>query len=911
MECPRPGQRVKNSMSDNNKKTILLVEDEVLIAMAEARMLERRGFNVLMAHSGEEAVKTVDDTPGIDLVLMDIDLGPGIDGTEAAERILKGRDIPVVFLSSHTEPEVVEKTEKITSYGYVVKNTGETVLVASIKMAFKLYEAHRHIDAQRQDLQAANEELRSTMEELESANEELQSAMEELEATNEELESMNEELVRSQEEILERNETIDFERRQLISLFDSINESVYVTDMETYEILFVNKTFLDLLGKDPVGGICYREFQGLDRPCEFCTNDIIAKSGGAPYIWEYYNPKVRRHFQIVDRVIRWPDGRDVRFEFASDITERKLAEEETRLAQSRLQRAEIVSKSGNWEFHISTNKVFASAGARAVYGIGRAEWTIPEVQKVPLPEYRPMLDRALSGLVNEGAPYDVEFTIRRPDNGETVDIHSIAEFDREKNIVFGVIRDITERSRAEKALRESEQRFRNLYETNKAVMLVVDPGDGAILNANSSACSFYGWTRKELLKMTIHDINTLSHDELQNEMRLATEEKRNYFNFKHQLADGSIRDVELYSTPMVRDGKTALVSIIQDITSRKRIEEALRESEERWHFALEGAGDGVWDWDIRTNNVYFSPRWKKMIGYAEDEIKNDLSEWESRVHPDDIERVKGELTRYFNGEDPSYISQHRLKCKDGSYKWILDRGRVMSRDQDGKPLRAIGTHSDITALKKMEEELLLSAEEKQALLRELQHRVKNSLATIASLVGLELEKAAAQETREALDLLRSRIESLSALYTMLYERAETREVELGQYLQLVVQSLEKSQLAGDGRVKFRTEMDNVKMDAKRASSLGLVVNELVMNAIKHAFPGNAKGTISVAVAAKEGGAVIEVSDDGRGLPEGFDLPKAKGMGLSLVELLARQVGGTLDLRREKGMSVFRITVPED
>ncbi|MFO7731060.1 MAG: PAS domain S-box protein, partial [Spirochaetia bacterium] len=122
-------------------KKILLVEDETIIAMSEARMLEKHGFEVSTVYNGEKAVETAASDPDISLILMDIDLGGGMDGTETAERILATRNLPVVFLSSHTEPAVVEKTEGITSYGYIVKNSGETVLLASIRMAFRLWES--------------------------------------------------------------------------------------------------------------------------------------------------------------------------------------------------------------------------------------------------------------------------------------------------------------------------------------------------------------------------------------------------------------------------------------------------------------------------------------------------------------------------------------------------------------------------------------------------------------------------------------------------------------------------------------------------------------------------------------------------------------------------------------------------
>ncbi len=134
------------------KKTLLLVEDESIIALSNKSMLERYGYTIVPAGSGEQAIEIVDSRSDIDLILMDINLGAGIDGTEAAEQILKKHDIPIVFLSSHTEAEIVERTEKITSYGYVVKYSGMTILDTSIKMAFKLFEANKRVEAEREHL---------------------------------------------------------------------------------------------------------------------------------------------------------------------------------------------------------------------------------------------------------------------------------------------------------------------------------------------------------------------------------------------------------------------------------------------------------------------------------------------------------------------------------------------------------------------------------------------------------------------------------------------------------------------------------------------------------------------------------------------------------------------------------------
>lgn len=139
-------------------------------------------------------------------------------------------------------------------------------------------------------------------------------------------------------------------------------------------------------------------------------------------------------------------------------------------------------------------------------------------------------------------------------------------------------------------------------------------------------------------------------------------------------------------------------------TIRQR-EQLLRDSEFRWHFAVEGSGDGLWDWDVPAGTVFYSARWKEMLGYAHDEIDNRLDEWESRIHPDDHDRTLAAVHACLEGKTPLYTSEHRLCCKDGSYRWILDRGMLVSRSEDGKPLRMIGTHSDIDDFKRLEASL--------------------------------------------------------------------------------------------------------------------------------------------------------------------------------------------------------------
>lgn len=168
---------------------------------------------------------------------------------------------------------------------------------------------------------------------------------------------------------------------------------------------------------------------------------------------------------------------------------------------------------------------------------------------------------------------------------------------------------------------------------------------------------------------------------------------------EHYLAGSFIPDVD--SAGRV----TGFFTMILDITERKRAEEALRASEERWKFALEGAGDGVWDRNIQTGDVLYSRRYKEMLGYTEEEFANRREEWEKRIHPQDRMHVLEDLDAYLAGKRPDYAVEFRMQCKDGSWKWMLSRGVVVSRDAAGKPLRMIGTHSDISARVRQQEEI--------------------------------------------------------------------------------------------------------------------------------------------------------------------------------------------------------------
>ena len=254
----------------------------------------------------------------------------------------------------------------------------------------------------------------------------------------------------------------------------------------------------------------------------------------------------------------------------------------------------------------------------------------------------------------------------------------------------------------------SEKRFRGLLESAPDAMLVTDL-DGQIVWLNSRADQLFGYTRAELIGQPVEILVPETLRAMHELKRAGYAGQPHYRDVGTPLElygrrkDGSTFPAEIGLSPQDTEDGVRVISTVRDISERKRAIQALRDSEQRWQFALEGARDGVWDWNLATNEVFFSPQWKRMLGYDEQEISDSLEEWDKRVHPDDKAHAYADIERHKRGETPYYQNEHRLLCKDGHYKWILDRGMVVSRDAAGKPTRMIGTHTDISERKQSEE----------------------------------------------------------------------------------------------------------------------------------------------------------------------------------------------------------------
>jgi diguanylate cyclase (GGDEF)-like protein/PAS domain S-box-containing protein len=268
-----------------------------------------------------------------------------------------------------------------------------------------------------------------------------------------------------------------------------------------------------------------------------------------------------------------------------------------------------------------------------------------------------------------------------------------------------------EKFKAEKALRNSEEQYRLIAENTKDLICVLDL-QGNYLYASPSFLDILGYEPRALVGTNSF---FLVHPEDREEvMRRFLEGPLNKEGRSGELryrdARGDWRILETKANWTLDDqGKAQKVVIIsRDVTARKRTELDLRFSEERYALAAQGANDGLWDWNLKTNRIYFSPRWKSMLGSSEEEIGNDPDEWFERIHPEDVERVKSELASHLDGVTPHFESEYRILHNDGSCRWMLSRGLAI-REDNGQVYRMAGSQTDITERKRAEEQLLHDA----------------------------------------------------------------------------------------------------------------------------------------------------------------------------------------------------------
>ncbi|WP_372932242.1 PAS domain S-box protein, partial [Mariniphaga sediminis] len=266
-------------------------------------------------------------------------------------------------------------------------------------------------------------------------------------------------------------------------------------------------------------------------------------------------------------------------------------------------------------------------------------------------------------------------------------------------------------------LKQNESQYKSLFENNHSVMLVLDPATGKIKEANEAACKYYGWTHTEICSKNIFEINPMSPDGLKKEMKKAQDEERKHFFFKHRLANGSIRDVEVYSGPIAIGNTSLLYSLVHDITDRKIAEENLQKSEEKYRKLVESLNDVVYE--VTTEGIveYVSKSCERVLGYTSEEVtgKNLLN----YIHPDDRKMIVERLTK-LSEKDYAYL-EYRYINKLGETRWV--RSSTTAIINDNIITGAYGTLTDVTERKLAEIQLLESKQIIEGIINTIPARV--------------------------------------------------------------------------------------------------------------------------------------------------------------------------------------------
>ena len=391
---------------------------------------------------------------------------------------------------------------------------------------------------------------------------------------------------------------------------------------------------------------------------------------------------------------------------------RKITEEALRKSEARLQRAELASKSGNWELHLDTGIMIPSVGASAIYGLEHKPVSHEAVKRLRLPKYDALLDKAFKELIEDNKDFEVEFEIKHPITGNILDLYSKALFDSENRIVFGVLQDITEQKQAQKAIRESEEKFRDMANLLPQVIFELDQ-QGVITYCNRQTQTMFGYTDNEVV-----GLNSLMFHIPEDWERVKTNFKSklsgidiNSKDYIMQRKDGSTFPALIYTNVILKENRTVgLRGIVIDITETKKAEQKLRESEEKYRFMAENSSDIIWHMGKDYCFDYISPSIEKMQGYKPEElIGKSLF---TILTPAGINTINELVTQTKNNSGHNKLTlgkQLELEtvCKDGRIIWT-EVNLNLHFDEHQQPVGLHGVTRDVTERKAAQEALIES-----------------------------------------------------------------------------------------------------------------------------------------------------------------------------------------------------------
>ena len=479
----------------------------------------------------------------------------------------------------------------------------------------------------------------------------------------------------------------------------------------------------------------------------------------------------------------------------------------------------------------------------------------------------------------------------------------------DKKVLQGIFRDISARKKRDKALRESEEKYKTLFESDPNYTILISP-DGELLDVNTAAEQISGMSKEELVGKRFNELKIFPEDglELHGEMFAQTLKHGTNVPYRARIVDknGKIRWVLNQSTAIIRDNKLDYVLVIgQDITEYQKAEDALKKSEENLRFLTDNMNDVIGQMDAEGIITYFSPSLKQLTGYEPQELVGKKST--DYIHPEDQETILNALKEGIINKKPITI-EYRTKKSDGGYIWMEASGKAVN-GPDGNFKSAVFVVRDISDRKKADNALKESLNEKEVLLREIHHRVKNNMQIISSLLNLQIQFEDTEEIANVLKESQGRIKTMAMVHEKLYQSDSLSKINFQDYLANLVSNIFYSYGVKSDIINLEMEIDDFNIGIDTAIPLGLIVNELVTNSVKYAFPDGRKGILKVIFRSENHNHLLIISDDGVGIPADIEPEKTESLGLQLVNSLNSQIDGEIELERSKGTE-FRIKFRE-
>ncbi|GAB6097981.1 hypothetical protein JCM14469_42350 [Desulfatiferula olefinivorans] len=520
-----------------------------------------------------------------------------------------------------------------------------------------------------------------------------------------------------------------------------------------------------------------------------------------------------------------------------------------------------------------------------------------------------------------------------------------------KPALFGGSRDIS-------ALKLSEEKFSKAFMSSASLLSISRLADGRLIDVNPAFLKTLGYRTEEVIGKTSIDLGFFKDQEARDMfMKALADDVTKTVEFQIRDKQGHIHYEELSSHIIDIGGESHRLVMMNDITARRLAEDALRQERRRLADIITGTNIGTWEWNIRTGETSFNERWADMIGYTLSDLEPlSIDTWTSLCHPDDLERSNDRLNRHFAGELIFYECESRMKHKDGHWVWVLDRGRVHSWDDQGRPLLMSGTHQDISDRKQFESDLLTANRDleqaiarandmaakaeianmaKSQFLANMSHEIRTPMNGILGMTGLLLDTPLSEEQHEYASIVRNSGESLLALINDILDFSR---IEAGK--------LHLDDLEFDLRTTIEDTMDVLAVRAHEKNleltffidpdvptrfrgdpgRLRQIIINLVGNAVKFTHQGEVCLTVCVENDDESGCLIrFQIRDTGIGIPperlhtlftpftqvDGSTTRKygGSGLGLSICRQLTELMGGSIDVESESGQgSTFRFTV---